>query len=228
MYTLEMKTPVHVTFADFVVSAVRHMIDWEKLGDLEDWNRAWNSTLDSGLSERYVPGEGDNPKVMLIGEAPGAQEDIALRPFVGASGRVLRDLMASCGLYTGETPHFGTANCWLTNVVHFRPPRNRNPLPSEITVARSGLKEEWIAIGKPRIIIPVGGIALKAILGKENSITMMSGKCTRRRSRTDGKWVYIWPMLHPSYIMRQKSLISVAENDWDKFDEWLKRTEKVI
>lgn len=196
------------------------IVDWDRLGDLEDWNHGWRITIGTGLSERYVPGEGDNPRVLLVGEAPGAQEDVALRPFVGPSGRVLRDLMASCELFTGLTPHFGLANCWLTNVVHFRPPRNRNPLPKEIYVARSGLREEWIAVGRPRIIVPVGGIALKAIMGKSWSILSCAGEPQFVRSK-QGEHLSIWPMIHPSFGLRQPDMIPLMESHWEKFDSWL-------
>lgn len=200
-------------------------VNWDELGELEDWNRGWRAALDSGLSERYVPGEGDNVRVLLVGEAPGAQEDAALRPFVGASGRVLRDLMASVGLFTGETPHFGKANCWLTNVVHFRPPRNRAPTNAEVTVARSGLLHEWLAVGKPRVIVPVGSTALKAILGNNKSILKMAGKNWPRVSRTiRGLQLNYWPMIHPSYGLRQKNMIPLIEKDWGKFGDWLEVT----
>jgi uracil-DNA glycosylase family 4 len=196
------------------------MVNWDKLGELEDWNHGWRTALDTKLSERYVPGEGDNPRVLLVGEAPGAQEDVALRPFVGPAGRVLRDLMASVGLYTGQTPHFGEPNCWLTNLVHFRPPRNRNPLPSEITVARSGLREEWRAVGRPRVIIPVGGIALKAICGKDYSILACAGKPIFYESRRAKLRMTIWPTIHPSYGLRIPDMIPHLENDWAQFEKW--------
>ena len=197
-------------------------IDWDRLGDLEDWNHAWRVTLDSGLSERYVPGEGDNPVAMVIGEAPGAQEDIALRPFVGAAGRVLRDLMAGAGLFTGQTPHFGAANCWLTNTVHFRPPKNRTPTRDEIYVARSGLREEWLAIGKPRVIIPVGGAALHAVkfAKARPPILALSGAVYEYHSKEDGELVYVWPMIHPSFGLRHKSMIRHIESDWRRFKSW--------
>lgn len=195
------------------------IVDWDALGELEDWNRAWRATLDTGLSERYVPGEGDNPRVLIVGEAPGAQEDSALRPFVGDAGRVLRDLMAAVGLFTGETPHFGLPNCWLTNLVHFRPPGNRNPLDAEITVARMGLRDEWVAVGKPEIIIPVGKIPSQAIFGKKISILRDSGSMFERTSR-EGKKLKIWPMIHPSFGLREKSIIPAIEKDWDQFAEW--------
>lgn len=194
-------------------------VNWDALLNLEDWNRAWRATLDTGLSERYVPGEGGNPRVLIVGEAPGAQEDSALRPFVGDAGRVLRDLMAAVGLFTGETPHFGLPNCWLTNLVHFRPPGNRTPLPAEISVARLGLRDEWVAVGKPEIIVPVGKIPTQAIFGKKMSILRVAGSLIEHRSR-QGKKLKIWPMIHPSFGLRNKSMIPMIEKDWDKFAEW--------
>lgn len=202
------------------------MIDWDKLDELQDWNHSWRITLNSGLSERYVPGEGDNPRVLIVGEAPGAQEDAKLRPFVGDSGRVLRDLMASCGLFTGFTPHFGVANCWLTNVVHFRPPGNRTPTAPEITVARYGLRDEWCAVGKPRIIVPVGGVAVRAIFGKNLSILRVAGSMFSRQSSC-GKNLKIWPMIHPSFGLREKSIIPTIEKDWSRLDRWLKKFGKL-
>lgn len=205
--------------------STKREIDWEKLGDLEDWNHEWRTAIDSGLSERYVPGEGDNPRVFIVGEAPGAQEDSALRPFVGDSGRILRELMASVGLFTGETPHFGEPNCWLTNVVHFRPPRNRTPTPAELKVARIGLRVEWIAVGRPRIIVPIGGTALKTIMGRgPYSILKMAGSNWPRMSNDGKYYLNFWPMIHPSFGIRNKNVIPLIEKDWGKFEDWLKAT----
>lgn len=200
------------------------MVDWDELEDIRDWNFGWRAALDTGLSERYVPGEGDNPRVFIVGEAPGAQEDVAQRPFVGPAGRVLRDLMASCGIFTGETPHFGVPNCWLTNVIHFRPPGNRTPTQAEISVARMGLRDEWTAVGRPRIIVPVGGTALTAIMGERLSILHMSGKYILKDSRDGKQKLFVWPMIHPSAGLKNNALIPHIEKDWSRLDGWLKRT----
>src|SRR5688500_16998698 len=120
------------------------MINWERLGDIEDGNHGWRAALAydgtghalCDLSSVYVAGEGDNPEAFIIGEAPGAQEEAQQRPFVGPAGVVMRDLMAIAGLYAhiprdGKPKvinnRHGLENCWLTNVVKFRPPRNRKP-----------------------------------------------------------------------------------------------------
>lgn len=196
-------------------------IDWDALEALR-WSHfelrgAYRFT---DLSEIYVPGEGDNPRVMLIGEAPGATEEIKKRPFVGKAGIVLRDLMLLANLYTGYTPHFGEANCWLTNTLKFRPPRNRNPTPKEIKIFRHLLRIEWLAIGSPRVIVPIGGIALTAIVGKPTGILAHSGKLRKATSR-DGRNLALWPMIHPSFGLRNKSAQPLIEKDWEKFGAWL-------
>lgn len=172
------------------------------------------------LSENYVPGEGNFAQIMLIGEAPGAQEDVAHRPFVGQAGQVLRELMLIAELYTGQTPHFGTPNCWLTNVLKFRPPRNRNPSPQEIKIFRHLLRAEWQAVGCPRIIVPIGGIALTAIEGKPTGILMHAGTVRFKKSRT-GLKLAIVPMIHPSYGLRNKAVQPLIEKDWENFGVWL-------
>lgn len=188
--------------------------------DVEEASRAWRAASAPSLSERYVAGEGDNPRIMIIGEAPGAQEDIRLRPFVGPAGRVLRELMAIAGIYTGFTPQFGEANCWLTNVVKHRPPKNRKPFEVEIDAMRPLLRKEWAAIGKPGIIVPVGGVALRAVLGRWVSITKVSGKPMPRRGRGLNSFV-VWPMIHPAYALRNKGIQPVVERDWERLGEWL-------
>lgn len=174
-------------------------------------------------------GEGANPIAMIIGEAPGAQEELQSRPFVGPAGLVLRDLMAIAGLnanpypypLNGEIP----TNSWLTNTVKFRPFRNRTPTNHEILVFREYLLIEWQAIGRPEIIIPVGGAALTAVLGLgSHSILKMAGQLINRPSRTvPNLMLAIWPMVHPSFAMRSGStrLQELLERDWQRLGAWL-------
>jgi uracil-DNA glycosylase len=174
------------------------------------------------LSDCYVPGEGNHPYVMLIGEAPGAQEDAKGRPFVGDSGLVLRELMTLSGLYTGTTPHFGEANCWLTNVVKFRPPGNRTPTTQEIMSVRKYLRAEWVAIGQPQIIVPVGGVALHAVYGRKLSILAAAGTMRGEFSR-DGMGMVVCPMLHPSYGLRGgKKVQDLMEAQWEELGKYVK------
>ena len=186
------------------------------------------------LSKTYVSGEGtyDKPEAFIIGEAPGAQEDMRRRPFIGPAGQVLRQLMALARLHTADVYDDGRdsaptagANCWLTNVVKFRPAGNLTPTSVEIGAFRRFLQKEWHAVGEPNLIIPVGGIALRAVTGKPLSILRAAGKCHKYLSAYTGKPLYIWPMVHPSWVMRlgkNEQLQEFIEQDWERLSEWRK------
>lgn len=160
-----------------------------------------------------VPGEGIQPApVMIVGEAPGADEVMALRPFVGASGRVLRQLMDIAGLSSTRLP-----NCWLTNAVKYRPPRNRTPTLVELMHSRPYLLAEWNLLGKPRVIVAVGAPALTAIRGQQTPISKYAGKPLR--SQNDR---ILWPMYHPAFGLRgSDQLRATIESHWEALAEWL-------
>lgn len=199
-------------------------MDREQIHELDDiWEsqRTFHDALFPNLSSRLVPGEGSiDPLAMVIGEAPGAQEDMALRPFVGPSGRVLTGLMATAGLYRGEVGS-SSANAWVSNIVKFRPPKNRTPTPEEINHSTPFLKAEWNALGRPRIIIAVGGTAVQAITGKKSSILKVAGQCYRYTSNTDGGDMYVWPMVHPRFGLSQPQVRPLLERDWERLGDWL-------
>lgn len=190
------------------------------------------------LGKVFVPGEGaENPSVMIIGEAPGAQEEIQRRPFVGPSGVMLRRLLDMAGLYTEDKRCPGTrhshhpsaerhcdvtANTWLTNVVKFRPPGNRTPTFAEILTARPFLRREWVAIGRPRVIVPVGSTALYAVMPSRTSIMACHGMHLITTAR-DGGTMHIWPTLHPSYLLRNPDFRVAAEKLWIDLGNWLER-----
>lgn len=198
-------------------------IDWDALDNIEMAQRHIHAAVFSGLSKIYVPGEGDIPRAIVIGEAPGAHEEMQCRPFVGPAGQVLRQLMELANLGTGVAsgPDGTEGNCWLTNTIKFRPPGNRKPTDEEVRAARPYLREEWIAVGKPRVVVLVGGVALYAITGKPQSILRAAGKMHKATSSTDGKPLYVWPMVHPSFAMRNPVVQSVIEDDWERLGEWL-------
>lgn len=186
----------------------------------------------SELDGRLVPGEGDRPLAFIVGEAPGAYESIKIRPFVGQSGMVQRELMASADLRTKDAyvpcDRDYLANCWLTNAIKFRPPRNRKPTDTEIMAARPYLIEEWLAVGGPPILVAVGGVALTCILGRPASILKHAGTQMRGRVELDlpgeiklQRRLYLFPMLHPAYGLRNKEARPVIEQHWQQFGEWL-------
>jgi uracil-DNA glycosylase family 4 len=206
-------------------------IDWTELDCIADdqCSDAAFAALRNGYayqstSNGYVSGEGDNPRAMVIGEAPSAQEAIRGRPFVGPAGNVLRQLMHVAGLHTGtgkDIASITNGNCWLTNTIKFRPPGNRKPTAEEVSAARPYLLREWQAIGKPRVIVLVGGTALWAITGKEQSILRAAGKMHIAKSNTDGQPLFVWPMVHPTFGLQNPVVQPLLEQDWQKLGEWL-------
>jgi uracil-DNA glycosylase len=204
-------------------------INWRELERIEQEARGLQASVFPMLSKRYVPGEGGEAQAIafVVGEAPGAQEDIQLRPFVGKCA-VLRDLMDIAGLYTQDayedgrdSPPTAGANAWLTNVCKFRPPGNRNPSNAEVLAFRRLLQEEWHAVGAPSLIIPVGGIALSAIFGKPMSILKSAGRCHKARSAYTGAMLHIWPMVHPAFGIRGgPQMQELLEQDWERLGRW--------
>lgn len=191
---------------------------WELLGRIEDGCQGARIGLASGLDERYVGGEGpdDTPEAMVIGEAPGGQEAIAGRPFVGPSGAVLDQLLENAGL--------ARERVWVTNVVKFRPPGNRTPTDDEIAVFKIWLRREWVTIGRPTLIIPTGSVALYALTGHRVSILKYAGTHLRRTSR-GGYQMDVWPMVHPSFGLRNPNARPSIEADWQKLGGWLAKNQ---
>src|ERR1700748_3193813 len=117
------------------------MINWLKLNRIEEEAKNLQASVFPSLSKNYVPGEGGNPQAFIIGEAPGATEDITRRPFTGPCA-VIHELMELAGLCTGNLADGSKANAWITNVCKFRPPGNRNPSNAEIKAFRGLLQDE--------------------------------------------------------------------------------------
>ncbi|RMF83330.1 MAG: uracil-DNA glycosylase [Nitrospinota bacterium] len=145
---------------------------------------------------KAVPGEGaEQAEIMLVGEAPGFHEDRQGRPFVGAAGRYLEELLASIGLQRQEV--------YITNVVKCRPPRNRNPLAQEIAACRPYL-EQQITLIRPKLIVTLGRFSLQLFF-PEAQISRVHGQPRKR-----GGIVY-YPTYHPAaalYQPRWKALIA--------------------
>lgn len=135
-----------------------------------------------------VPGEGPSvTSVMMIGEAPGREENSQGRPFVGRSGKLLTQLMKDAGIPRHRV--------FITNLVKCRPISNRDPLGDEVDECRKILKKQ-IKIIKPRLIVLVGAVPTKWIIG-EGPITRVRGKPFVRKDK-----VYYFPVFHPAYALR--------------------------
>jgi len=132
---------------------------------------------------------GGNPKseIVIIGEAPGRDEDRQGIPFVGRAGKMLTNILMACGLTRDDV--------YIINILKCRPPGNRNPKPEEIFDCW-GYLDAQIDIVKPKIIICLGAIAAQNLLGSPDSITVLRGKWHQYHK------IKVLCTYHPSYILR--------------------------
>lgn len=143
-----------------------------------------------GLREgckQVVFGEG-HPGLMVIGEGPGAEEDLQGRPFVGAAGQLLDKILASGGFDRN-------VNAYIANVVKCRPPANRVPSPQECAACLPHLQAQ-MAILKPKIVLLLGATALRGVLQCTQGITRLRGNWQER----DG--IFYMPTFHPAALLR--------------------------
>ncbi len=138
--------------------------------------------------KNIVFGEGlADARLVFVGEAPGIDEDVTGKPFVGAAGKLLTDIIKAMGLTRDEV--------YICNVVKCRPPRNRDPEPDEIGMCLPFLKAQ-ISLIKPKIICTLGRISARSLVDKDFKIT-----------RDRGGWRYfmgipLMPTYHPAYLLR--------------------------
>ena len=162
---------------------------------------------------KAVPGEGPiNAEIMFIGEAPGYNEDQQGRPFVGAAGKLLEELLAEIGLTRDDV--------WIGNVVKCRPPNNRDPQPEEIA-ACAGYLERQIALLQPKVIATLGRYSMEKFFPGAR-ITKVHGQGKR-----DGNRVLI-PLFHPAYVLRNMSAMPNAVRDMRKIPRLLARLDEVL
>ncbi len=145
-----------------------------------------------------VPGEGSaTAAVMLVGEAPGANEDRTGRPFVGSAGRLLDALLSEAGLRREDV--------FITNVVKARPPGNRDPKPDEVAHHLPWLEAQLDVI-RPRLLVPLGRHALARFVPGAK-ISEAHGRVVERDGRT------LFPMFHPAAALRNPRLRATLEED---------------
>ena len=161
---------------------------------------------------RAVPGEGpENAPILFVGEGPGFHEDKQGRPFVGAAGQFLEELLASIGLKREDV--------FIANVVKCRPPGNRDPLPDEIEACRSYLDRQ-IELINPRVIVTLGRYSM-ARWFPNVKISAIHGQPRKIEGRL------IMPTFHPAAALHQPSLRKEVEADFRKLPEILAQSEKL-
>ncbi|AMX92115.1 uracil-DNA glycosylase [Mesorhizobium sp. M7A.F.Ca.CA.001.09.2.1] len=147
-----------------------------------------------------------NPEaaVMLVGEAPGRDEDIEGLPFVGRSGRLLDRMLAAIGL--------DRTSAYIANVIPWRPPGNRTPTPHETEICRPFI-ERQIELVNPKVLINLGGPSAKTLLNTSEGILRLRGNW-RVHTTASGIAIPAMPTLHPAYLLRTPSHKKLAWRDF--------------
>ncbi len=167
---------------------------------------------------KCVPGEGNpDAELLFIGEAPGKDEDLSGRPFVGRSGQLLRTNIRRVG--------FLEADVFIANVVKHRPPENRDPTPEEIEACRPFLDSQ-ISIINPKLIVTVGRFSMGKFF-PDTKISQIHGRVFKVTWNNSNNFVY--PLYHPAAALRSTAMRQAFERDFDKLPkilEWIKSGAK--
>src|SRR3954447_24182071 len=141
-------------------------------------------------------------ELMFVGEAPGKNEDLQGKPFVGQAGQLLDKLLAEIGMDRSQV--------FIANVLKCRPPGNRDPLPEEIEECKPYLMRQ-IALIEPKLICTLGNFATKTITGRPEGITRVCGRPQKRE--LGGLDVTVYPLLHPAAALRTPSSLERLRAD---------------
>lgn len=171
-----------------------------------------------------VPGEGNpDAQIMLIGEAPGQVEDSTGRPFVGLSGQMMRKTLF-------ETTGIKPEEVFITNIVKFRPPENRDPFPNEIEACKNWLNRQ-IAIIQPRIIVTLGRFSMAKFI-PDVTISQVHGKprffkfSAINHELTNYEPI-IFPMYHPAAALRGTTVMNIFKDDFAKLKSLLAQQPQI-
>ena len=154
----------------------------------------------------------EDARIMLIGEAPGRDEDLQGKPFVGRAGQLLDRMLAAIGL--------AEEHVYITNTVYWRPPGNRTPTPEEVEACAPFLARQ-IELLSPDVLVLLGGAAVRNILGVAEGIMRLRGKWLSYACA--GRDIATLPTLHPAYLLRTPEDKRLAWRDLLMVKEALER-----
>ncbi|HSP17812.1 MAG TPA: uracil-DNA glycosylase [Thermoanaerobaculia bacterium] len=156
----------------------------------------------AGTRTQVVFGTGNpNADLMFIGEAPGRDEDLQGKPFVGRAGQLLTDIIKAMKLTRDDV--------YIANVIKCRPPENRNPEPDELDACRPFIRRQ-VELIKPKVIVTLGKFALQSLTGKAHAVSAARGQWTEYEGTR------VMPTYHPAYLLRTPSAKKDVWNDMKK------------
>jgi len=183
-----------------------------ELTELYDQVRACEKCQLSQSRTMAVPGEGpEDARILFIGEAPGFHEDRQGRPFVGAAGQYLNELLAKIGLRREEV--------YIANVIKCRPPGNRDPLPDEIATCRAYLDRQ-IDLIRPRLVVTLGRFSMERYFPGA-SISRIHGQPKRVGS------IIYYPMFHPAAALHQPRWKTLLDEDFARIPGLVEQLEQI-
>lgn len=179
-----------------ITEDVYHLVDKIKSrGELQKIVNSFDQLSITKTAKNTVFSDGtDKADIMLIGEAPGAEEDEQGIPFCGPSGKLLDQMLGFIGLTRLD-------NFYITNTIFWRPPGNRKPTPEEVAVCRPFV-EKHIELISPKLIILIGSTAVSSVLQNNEAITKIRGKFFAYQNRYLTESIPAIPIFHPSYLLR--------------------------
>ena len=186
----------------------------DKTNELVQVHQKWLKECKCELKKsatQGVPGHGNaDSGIVFIGEAPGRDEDREGEPFVGAAGKFLNEML--------EAVHLKRENIYITNVVKYRPPNNRDPLPEEVEACAEWLKEELEVI-RPKLIIFLGKHALQHFFPNEK-ISQIHGKILKKKTKIGNTFFALY---HPAAALYNGSMREVLIEDFKKIPRVLEK-----
>jgi len=190
----------------------------DKYEELRKIHEKWFSLCECKLKKtatQPVPGDG-NPEseIVFIGEAPGKSEDEQGKPFVGAAGKFLAEMLESIKLKREEI--------YITNIVKYRPPNNRDPLPEEKDACRDWLLEELNFI-KPKLIVFLGRHSMNDFFPLEKISTIHGKLLIKKFNKIETK--YFLPLYHPAAALYNGGMRETLSKDFAKIPKFLKEIE---
>ena len=200
----ETATPVIIPKVDPVAIAKEMADSANSLAELKSSMGAFTyCELKHGARNLVFSDGNSNARVMIVGEAPGREEDQQGKPFIGRAGQMLDKMFAAISL--DRAAQESRKSLYITNVLPWRPSQNRDPKPDEIAMMWPFLQKH-IALVNPSVVIAMGNISCQALLG-EKGITKLRGNL-RKKHNLD-----ILPMFHPAYLLRNSSAKKLAWAD---------------
>lgn len=193
------------THPDAVVLAAREQaMAAQTLDELRDALDRFEGCALKATATRLAFSDGaPDARLMLVGEAPGREEDVQGRPFVGRSGQLLDRMLAAIGL--------DRSSVYIANVVPWRPPGNRTPTPQEIAICRPFI-ERQIELVRPQVLLCLGAPSAQTLLGATEGILRMRGRWMSYEAR--GASIRAMATLHPAFLLRQPVQKRLAWRDF--------------